>query len=65
MRCTSSSSRWRWLCGALILFPFVAPRLGQLLPLYRQHWRLLALLGFLMIGSTTLVLVGLTTAFRR
>ena len=57
-------SFWRWACGALILLPFVAPSLPRLWPLYRAHWRLLALLGFLIVGSTTLVLVGLnfTTA---
>jgi len=57
-------SFYRWLCGALILFPFVAPHLRRLWPLYCEHWRLLALLGFLMIGSTTLILLGLnyTTA---
>ena len=57
-------SFWRWVCGALILLLFVAPRLGTLWPMYREHWRILALLGFLIVGSTTLVLLGLnfTTA---
>lgn len=57
-------SFWRWACGALILLLFVAPGLPRLWPLYRKHWRLLALLGVLIVGSTTLVLVGLnfTTA---
>ncbi len=57
-------SFWRWVCGALILLPFVAPRLARLWPLYREHWRVLALLGLLIVGSTTLVLLGLnfTTA---
>lgn len=52
-------SFWRWTCGALILLPFVAPRLRILWPLYRRHWRLLLVLGVLMIGATTLMLVGL------
>ena len=52
-------SFWRWTCGAAILLPFVAPGLGKALPLYREHWRLFALLGLLMVGSTSLVLVGL------
>jgi len=52
-------SFWRWACGALILLPFVAPRLGSLWPRYRLHWRLLALLGLLIVGSTSLILVGL------
>ncbi len=57
-------SFWRWLMGAVILFPFVAPGLGEAVPRYREHWRLFAMLGLLMIGSTSLVLVGLnfTTA---
>ncbi len=57
-------SFWRWGCGALILLPLVAPEFARLWPLYRRHWRLLALLGFLVVGSTTLVLLGLnfTTA---
>jgi drug/metabolite transporter (DMT)-like permease len=57
-------SFWRWVCGALILLPLVAPRLPVLIPLYREHWRVLALLGLLIVGSTTLVLLGLnfTTA---
>lgn len=57
-------SFWRWVCGALILLPLVAPRLRVLWPLYREHWRVLALLGLLIVGSTTLVLLGLnfTTA---
>ena len=52
-------SFWRWLCGAAILLPFIAPNLRRLLPLYLQHWRILALLGALIVGSTTLILVGL------
>ena len=57
-------SFWRWVLGAAILFPFVAPGLGKLVPRYREHWRLFTLLGLMMIGSTSLVLVGLnfTTA---
>ena len=52
-------SFWRWLVGALILLPFAAPGLRAALPRYRQHWRLFLLLGCLVTGSTTLVLVGL------
>ncbi len=57
-------SFWRWIIGALILLPLVAPRLGALLPRYRNHWQILTLLGFLIVGSTTLILYGLqfTTA---
>lgn len=52
-------SFWRWLCGAAILLPLIAPNLRRLVPLYLQHWRILTLLGALIVGSTTLVLVGL------
>jgi drug/metabolite transporter (DMT)-like permease len=52
-------SFWRWFCGALVLLPVVAPRLIGLLPRIIEDWRLFALLGFLITGSTALVLVGL------
>ena len=52
-------SFWRWVVGALILLPFAAPGLRAALPRYRQRWRSFALLGCLVTGSTTLVLVGL------
>ncbi len=57
-------SFWRWLFGAAILFPFVVRDLGSLMPRFIRHWRIFALLGLTMIGSTSLVLVGLnfTTA---
>lgn len=57
-------SFWRWVCGALILLPFVITRLPVLLPRYREHWKILSWLGFLIVGSTTLILLGLnfTTA---
>jgi drug/metabolite transporter (DMT)-like permease len=53
-------SFWRWLAGALILLPFAWPGLRRHWPAYRLHWRSFALLGFLMVGSTTLVLIALT-----
>lgn len=52
-------SFWRWFCGALVLLPVVAPRLISHWPSYIRDWRLFALLGFLITGSTALVLVGL------
>ena len=57
-------SFWRWAFGAAVLLPFVASGLPRALPRYRAHWRLFSLLGLLMVGSTSLVLVGLnfTTA---
>ena len=55
-------SFWRWLLAVAILLPLVAPALPRLMPLYRQHWRILTLLGAFIVGSTTLVLVGLNYA---
>ena len=52
-------SFWRWFCGALILLPLVAPRVIGHWSRYIEDWRLFALLGFLITGSTALVLVGL------
>jgi drug/metabolite transporter (DMT)-like permease len=52
-------SFWRWTFAAVMLFPFIVPKLGKLVPRYRKHWRLLCVLGLLIVGSTTLVLVGL------
>ena len=56
-------SFWRWVTGALILLPFVLPGLRMRWPAYRQHWRNFTLLGVLMVGSTTLVLIALTKTF--
>jgi drug/metabolite transporter (DMT)-like permease len=57
-------SFWRWMAGALILLPLVMGRFKQSLPYYRSHFHVLLALGFMMVGSTTLVLVALnhTTA---
>ena len=57
-------SFWRWVISALMLLPLVATALPKLMPLYLQHWKVLGCLGALIIGSSTLVLVGLnyTTA---
>jgi len=52
-------SFWRWTAGTLILMPFALPGVKKNWPLFRQHWRNFLLLGFFMIGSTTLVLVAL------
>ena len=53
-------SFWRWVAGALVLLPFALPGLRLRWPECRRHWRSFTLLGFLMVGSTTLVLVALT-----
>lgn len=52
-------SFWRWIAGVMMLWPFILPRWRGLWKVYRRHWRDFALLGFFMIGSTTLVLVAL------
>jgi drug/metabolite transporter (DMT)-like permease len=57
-------SFWRWMTGALILAPLVLPRAFKRRAIYREHLRTLSVLGALIIGSTTVVLVALnfTTA---
>jgi drug/metabolite transporter (DMT)-like permease len=52
-------SFWRWVVGALILFPFVVGS-GKSLRSILGHWPVFMLLGCFMIGSTTLVLLSLT-----
>jgi drug/metabolite transporter (DMT)-like permease len=37
---------WRWSIAALLLAPFVLPRLRGKWPVLRQHWRALVILGF-------------------
>jgi len=53
-------SFWRWTAGTLMLMPFALPGVIKNWATFRQHWRNFLLLGFFMIGSTTLVLVALT-----
>lgn len=53
-------SFWRWVVGVLVLLPFVVRHGRERWPIYRRHWPTFALLGFFMIGSTTLVLVALS-----
>lgn len=57
-------SFWRWTVGALILAPFVLPRIHDLLPAYRANRGVLTMLGCMIIGSTTVLLIALnlTTA---
>lgn len=56
-------SFWRWVTGILIILPFVLPGLHKQWPVIFQHWKLLSLLGFYMVGSTTLVLVALNHTY--
>lgn len=57
-------SFWRWLAAAVMLLPFVAPRFVANLAIYRAEARDFFLLGGLIVGSTTVILVALnfTTA---
>jgi len=57
-------SFWRWVAGALMLAPFILPRIKTSAPIFFAHINVYALLGFLMVGSTTLILIALnfTTA---
>ncbi|MEJ8566076.1 DMT family transporter [Elongatibacter sediminis] len=56
-------SFWRWVAGALIFLPFALPGMRRNWPLLRQHLGAAALLGFFMVGGTTLVLVALTRTY--
>jgi len=57
-------SFWRWLVGALFLLPFVLPRFYKLAPAYWASLRVLTMLGCIIVGSTTILLIALnfTTA---
>lgn len=57
-------SFWRWFAAALMLLPFVLPRFRGCVIACRDHAGDLALLGGLIVGSTTVILVALnfTTA---
>jgi drug/metabolite transporter (DMT)-like permease len=57
-------SFWRWMAGALILAPLVLPKAFERRAIYRKRLGTLSVLGFLLVGSTTVVLVALnfTTA---
>lgn len=57
-------SFWRWLLGAIVLFPFIYPSLKVNAPDIRRHIGPLTLLGGIMIVSATLLMIGLnfTTA---
>ena len=53
---------WRWTVAALVLLPFVLPRVIRLMPEIRRHWRYLLLLSFCGVAMfQTLVYLGLRT----
>lgn len=57
-------SFWRWTVGVLFLAPFVVPKILERREIYRAHLKILAVLGLLIVGSTSVLLVALnfTTA---
>jgi drug/metabolite transporter (DMT)-like permease len=57
-------SFWRWLLAALVLLPFVWRDLSSKLPLIRENWKLIAVLGTFQVGASAILLVALnyTTA---
>jgi len=54
-------SFWRWVAGAVILAPFVLKRSGVLARVFAHHTGVLLLLGAMLVGSTTLILVALNS----
>jgi drug/metabolite transporter (DMT)-like permease len=52
-------SFWRWVTGALILAPFVLSRPGTLSRIFGRHAGVMLLLGGMLVGSTTLILLAL------
>jgi drug/metabolite transporter (DMT)-like permease len=54
-------SFWRWVVGALILAPFVLSRPGTLSRIFGHHAGVMLLLGSMVVGSTTLILVALNS----
>lgn len=56
-------SFWRWVLGALILLPFALPGVWRQRGSLQNHMGGFVLLGGLMVGSTTLVLIALTKTY--
>lgn len=57
-------SFWRWFVGAVLLLPFVLPGWRVTLTTCRRHWCNFLILGGLVVGATSLILMALnyTTA---
>ena len=57
-------SFWRWIVATVFLLPFIRRGFPEILSVYRARWLDFLILGGLMIGGTTLIMVGLnfTTA---
>lgn len=56
-------SFWRWVAGIVMFLPIVLPHIRRQWPLILQSWKLLSLLGFYIVGATTLVLIALNHTF--
>ena len=54
-------SFWRWVMGAVLLAPFVLTRPGVLSRVFGRHAGVLLLLGAMLVGSTTLILLALNS----
>lgn len=57
-------SFWRWFVPAVVLLPIVLADSRETLAAYREHWREFLLLGGLIVGASSLIVVALkfTTA---
>lgn len=53
-------SFWRWFFGVLILALFILPRFRAVMAVYRAHLPTYLLLGSLMVGSTSIIMVALS-----
>jgi drug/metabolite transporter (DMT)-like permease len=55
-------SFWRWLLAAVVLLPFVIRRKHALRHIFQHNISNLLLLGILIIGATTLILIALNSS---
>ncbi len=55
-------SFWRWLFAAMVLLPFVIRKKHTLQYIFQHNIRNLLLLGILLIGATTLILIALNSS---
>lgn len=55
-------SFWRWMFAALVLFPFVIRRKHALQHIFQHNISNLLLLGILIVGATTFILIALNSS---
>ncbi len=55
-------SFWRWLFAGFLLFPFIAYKKRSLRNIFQNNIKNLLLLGTLIVGATTLILVALNSS---